>query len=142
MMHIIVDLRLRCLFSLMLCPTIQRQRVLRVFTCGSPPIFEIESTSKVKDNSIGGSVACPILEAFDLPTDLVYSYNQPWDPIVRLFSQYDPLYPLIDDLGEHYDNLFICRDRRGLIQFLVYSSQNLHRIGRRRRLHTLGLWSQ
>jgi hypothetical protein len=44
--------------------------------------------------------SCSILDAFDLPTDIVYSYNQPWDPIVRLFSQYDPLYPLIDDLGE------------------------------------------
>ncbi|KAL7439655.1 hypothetical protein ACHAXH_004161, partial [Discostella pseudostelligera] len=77
-----------------------RRRVLRVFTYGSPPIFEIESISKVKVNSIGGSNACPVLDAFDLPTDFVYSYNQPWDPIVRLFSQYDPLYPLIDDLGE------------------------------------------
>ncbi len=79
---------------------IQRRRVFRVFTYGSPPIFEIESTMRVKELSSGSP--CPILDAFDLPTDLVYSYNQPWDPIVRLFSKYDPLYPLIDDLGEHF----------------------------------------
>jgi len=114
------------LVLIMLCSSIQRRRVLRVFTYGSPPIFEIESISKVKVNSIGGSNACPVLDAFDLPTDFVYSYNQPWDPIVRLFSQHDPLYPLIDDLGEQNDYLFICNDRSDLIQFLDYSSQNLH----------------
>ena len=27
-------------------------------------------------------------------------YSQPWDPVPRLFTQYDPLYPLVDDLGE------------------------------------------
>lgn len=83
--------------------TIQRQRVLRVFTYGSPPIFDIESISRVKE--ISGS--CPVLSAFDLPTDLVYSYIQPWDPIVRLFSMYDPLYPLIDDLGERLSHKFV-----------------------------------
>ena len=81
----------------------QTQNVLRVFTFGSPPIFEIESASNPKGMSQlegSGGDTCSILDAFDLPTDIVYSYNQPWDPIVRLFSQYDPLYPLIDDLGK------------------------------------------
>jgi hypothetical protein len=78
---------------------VQRQKVLRVFTYGSPPIFEILSTSDVKESEPEG-FSCSILDAFDLPTDIVYSYNQPWDPVIRLFSQYDPLYPLIDDLGE------------------------------------------
>lgn len=48
----------------------------------------------------GSGDTCSILEAFGLPTDIVYAYAQPWDPIVRLFTKYDPLYPLIDDLGE------------------------------------------
>ncbi|KAL3826762.1 hypothetical protein ACHAXA_009371 [Cyclostephanos tholiformis] len=76
-----------------------RQKVLRVFTYGSPPIFEIFSTSDVNGIESDG-FSCSILDSFDVPTDIVYSYNQPFDPIIRLFSQYDPLYPLIDDLGE------------------------------------------
>lgn len=73
-----------------------KQNILRVFTFGSPPIFEIldESASSNLNDS------CSILDAFDLPTDIVYSYNQPWDPIPRLYTKYDPLYPLIDDLGD------------------------------------------
>jgi len=76
-----------------------RNNVLRVYTYGSPPIFEIESTSNLKE-MLQGNDSCSILEAFDLPNDIVYGYCQPWDPIIRLFSQYDPLYPLIDDLGD------------------------------------------
>jgi len=82
-----------------------RDNVFRVFTYGSPPIFEIESTSNTKrDGYLDDS--CSILDAFDLPTDLVYGYCQPWDPIVRFYSKYDPLYPLIDDLGEDGITLF------------------------------------
>jgi len=73
-----------------------KQNVLRVFTFGSPPIFELLDESK----SANLSDSCSILDAFDLPSDIVYSYNQPWDPIPRLFTKYDPLYPLIDDLGD------------------------------------------
>lgn len=76
-----------------------RQRVLRVFAYGSPPILELLSTTDINDEELKG-FQCSILEAFDLPSDIVYSYNQPWDPIIRLYSQFDPLYPLIDDLGE------------------------------------------
>ena len=76
-----------------------RQRVLRVFAYGSPPILELLSTTDINDEELEG-FQCSILEAFDLPSDIVYSYNQPWDPIIRLYSQFDPLYPLIDDLGE------------------------------------------
>jgi hypothetical protein len=72
-----------------------------VFTFGSPPIFEIESMPRMRKMTLeGGGNSCSILDAFDLPTDIVYSYYQPLDPIARLYSQYDPLYPLIDDLGE------------------------------------------
>ena len=44
--------------------------------------------------------SCAVLDVLQLPYDIVYGYCQPWDPILRLFTQYDPLYPLIDDLGE------------------------------------------
>ncbi|KAL9188698.1 hypothetical protein ACHAXT_007076 [Thalassiosira profunda] len=78
-----------------------KENVLRVYSWGSPPIFEIESTSNLKQMAqLEGSDTCSVLDAFGLPTDIVFGYCQPWDPIVRLFSQYDPLYPLIDDLGE------------------------------------------
>lgn len=46
------------------------------------------------------SESCTILKALKLPPDIVYGYAQPWDPIPRLFTKWDPLYPLIDDLGE------------------------------------------
>jgi hypothetical protein len=65
-----------------------------VFTFGSPPIFTIDE----KESS--STESCAILEALELDADVVFSYSQPWDPVPRLFTQFDPLYPLIDDLGE------------------------------------------
>lgn len=56
-----------------------RQHLERVYTFGSPPIAA---------------------NADDLPHDLVWGYVQPWDPIVRLFSPIDALYPLVSDTGE------------------------------------------
>ena len=78
-----------------------RENILRVFTFGSPPIFSVDTTSNLKRlaNDEGRGDYCSILDAFDLPTSIVYSYLQPWDPIPRLFTRWDPLYPLIDDLG-------------------------------------------
>ena len=99
---------------LVLISSLQKQNVLRVFTFGSPPIFEIETASSF------GNDSCSILDAFDLPTDIVYSYNQPWDPIVRLFSKYDPLYPLIDDLGTCWFPLY------PIISFDITSHHILH----------------
>jgi len=75
-----------------------KEKTLRVFTFGAPPIFEINNSPDGDSCSVLDS--CPVLTALDLPTNIVYSYCQPWDPIVRLFSRYDPLYPLIDDVGE------------------------------------------
>mmetsp|Transcript_12908 Transcript_12908/g.19374 ORF Transcript_12908/g.19374 Transcript_12908/m.19374 type:complete len:722 (+) Transcript_12908:69-2234(+) len=79
-----------------------RDNVLRVYTFGSPPIFSMETTSNLKKLANGEESGdfCSILDAFDLPTSIVYSYSQPWDPIPRLYTPYDPLYPLIDDLGD------------------------------------------
>ena len=90
-----------------LCLDLQRNRVLRVFTFGSPPIFELESTSNLEQMVTQGSNSCSILDAFGLPSSLVYAYNQPWDPIIRLYTKYDPLYPLIDDLGEDGYTLYV-----------------------------------
>lgn len=42
---------------------------------------------------------CSILKTLGLPSNLVYAFIQPWDPIPRLFSQIDAMYPLIGDLG-------------------------------------------
>ena len=79
-----------------------RDNVLRVFTFGSPPIFSVKTKSNLRRiaNDKEGGDYCSILDAFDLPTSIVFSYSQPWDPIPRLFTSYDPLYPLIDDLGD------------------------------------------
>jgi hypothetical protein len=37
---------------------------------------------------------------------MVIGFNQPWDPIVRLFTDYDPLYPLLGDLGKDGNTLY------------------------------------
>jgi pimeloyl-ACP methyl ester carboxylesterase len=96
-----------------------RKRVARVYTFGSPPVVMLSSTqidkgsgdylqsipgprSKIQDNKYG----CDILEAVGLPSSIVYGYVQPWDPIVRLFSSVDPLYPLLGDLGEDGKTLY------------------------------------
>mmetsp|Transcript_17920 Transcript_17920/g.36001 ORF Transcript_17920/g.36001 Transcript_17920/m.36001 type:complete len:834 (+) Transcript_17920:3-2504(+) len=70
-----------------------KQKVIRVFTYGSPPIFLLKKADQIEEKS-------SILETFGLPDSIAFGYNQPWDPISRLFSEFDPLYPLIDDLGE------------------------------------------
>ncbi|KAL7472957.1 hypothetical protein ACHAXS_013351 [Conticribra weissflogii] len=70
-----------------------KQTFVRVFTYGSPPVFMLKNADQIEEKK-------SILEAFGLPDSIVFGYNQPWDPIPRLFSEYDPLYPLIDDLGE------------------------------------------
>ena len=54
----------------------------------------------ISNDKFGGTQRCPILEAFDLPPSMVYGYIQPYDPVVRLFSDHDVLYPLVDDLGK------------------------------------------
>ena len=75
----------------------------------------------MKQNALDGSNSCSILDVFGLPTDIVYSYCQPWDPITRLFSRYDPLYPLIDDRGE-ISSAFIINNSDHLLSFNVIST--------------------
>jgi hypothetical protein len=82
---------------------------MRVYTHGSPPV------ATVLDSAGAGRLGtCPILDAFDLPTDLVYGFVQPYDPVVRLFTEVDALYPLVDDLGKDELTLYATGPRRSL----------------------------
>ena len=76
-------------------------KVLRVFTFGSPPVLELLDREDEPLRSHGdGGYYCPVLDMFELPSTIVEGYVQPWDPIVRLFTPYDALYPLVDDVGD------------------------------------------
>ena len=77
-----------------------KKKVLRVFSFGSPPALKLSPKSKRKRSISGDSMGCDILGTFGLPATLVYGSVQPWDPIPRLFSPIDGLYPLLDDIGE------------------------------------------
>jgi hypothetical protein len=85
------------LFAIFLIVDYARDRILRVYAHGSPPIATVVNTTIVKSED--ENIECPILEAFGLPVSMVYAYIQPYDPVVRLFSGHDVLYPLVDDLG-------------------------------------------
>ncbi len=79
-----------------------RDRILRTYSHGSPPVATLANgavAQSIGNEKYGGTQTCPILEAFDLPPSMVYGYIQPYDPVVRLFSDHDVLYPLVDDLG-------------------------------------------
>jgi len=45
---------------------------------------------------------------------MVYGYIQPYDPVVRLFSGHDVLYPLVDDLGADGITLYSTGPMRSL----------------------------
>jgi hypothetical protein len=45
---------------------------------------------------------------------MVFGYIQPYDPVTRLFSEYDALYPLVDDLGADEVTLYATGPRRSL----------------------------
>lgn len=93
---------------------------MRVFTHGSPPVAAIQYDSI--DNSIRkksaspykDEIRCSILEMFGLPSTMVFGYIQPYDPVTRLFSEYDALYPLVDDLGSDDVTLYATGPRRSL----------------------------
>jgi len=124
-------------------------KVLRVFTFGSPPVAvhvgqddneqtqngnnnsgdfsqneliacsgtngkqqKVSNRNSVDDES--NAISCSVLSSFSLPVDLVYGFVQPWDPIVRLFSSVDPLYPLVEDVGEDGVSLYASGPNRAL----------------------------
>ena len=62
-----------------------RDKVLRVYTHGSPPVATLSksfkkrnSSTRSKEEEDEGEYACEILRAFDLPSDMVYGYVQPY----------------------------------------------------------------
>lgn len=87
-----------------------KDKVKRVYSHGSPPVATVVGSSP----NAGHHRVCPILDAFDLPSDLVYGYIQPYDPVVRLFTNVDALYPLVDDLGKDDLTLYATGPRRSL----------------------------
>jgi len=66
------------------------------------------------DELEGGTQSCKVLEAFGLPPSIVYGYIQPYDPVIRLFSNHDVLYPLVDDLGRDGITLYASGPIRSL----------------------------
>ena len=70
-----------------------RNKVLKVYTFGSPPVAVLQGQRSDRMQQ------CDILDAFQLPTSMVHGFCQPLDPILRLFSDIDALYPLVNDLG-------------------------------------------
>ena len=102
-----------------------KEKVLRVFTYGSPPVFETTPSSDTATASTTSNnhneedestdlYHCPVLSSYGLPSDIIYGYLQPWDPVIRLFSSIDPLYPLVDDLGEDGKTLYASGPARTL----------------------------
>ena len=80
-----------------------RERILRAYSHGSPPVAALVNPANgqsTTNSKFGGTQQCPVLEAFNLPPSMVYGFIQPYDPVVRLFSNHDVLYPLVDDLGK------------------------------------------
>lgn len=73
-----------------------QEKVLRVFAFGNPPIACLRQETAREPTGI---MVCDTLSTLKLPTNLVHCFCQPWDPIVRLFTEIDPLYPLAEDLG-------------------------------------------
>lgn len=91
--------------------TFVRDKVLRVFSFGSPPTLQLTKEAAEKAGKSGG---CQILEHFGLPATLVFGAIQPWDPIPRLFSEIDGLYPLVDDVGPDGNTLYSSGPPRSL----------------------------
>jgi hypothetical protein len=81
-----------------------RDNVARVYTFGSPPVVGGDGGGGedkgllVSDDD--DDDACEILNAISIPASMVHGFVQPWDPVVRLFTQFDALYPLVSDLGD------------------------------------------
>lgn len=85
--------------------------MLRVFSFGSPPALKLAAGST---KSSIDPMECVILNVFGLPASLVYGSIQPWDPIPRLFSPIDGLYPLLDDIGPDGVTLYASGPYRSL----------------------------
>jgi hypothetical protein len=88
-----------------------------VYTHGSPPVATLVGNgidSGVVHHQTTRVASCPILSAFDLPDLIVYGCIQPYDPVVRLFTDFYALYPLVDVLGADEVTLYATGPRRSL----------------------------
>jgi len=111
-----------------------KKTVLKVYTFGAPPIACIVDSTSSKIDSLDERLptntdlaTCDVLSSFDLPTSIVNGFCQPWDPIPRLFSEIDPLYPLLDDIGVDGNTLWASgpsRTLRPLTRSIVESWEN------------------
>ena len=64
-----------------------RKKIVQVYTFGSPPVTGMRNPNM------------NVVSALEIPSGLIQGFVQPWDPIVRLFTDIDALYPLVSDLG-------------------------------------------
>ncbi|KAL7575568.1 hypothetical protein ACA910_020143 [Epithemia clementina (nom. ined.)] len=104
------------------------RRIQKVYSFGAPPVVTVISNedakilkqqqrqqrkrlhSKKNDIQVTGDADdmnakydCDVLHCLGLPSTIVHGYIQPWDPITRLFSSIDPVYPLIGEIDmENY----------------------------------------
>ena len=88
-------------------------KLFKVFTFGSPPIAILDNAPN-NNGSTKDQYDCSILSTLGIQNSKVYGYVQPWDPIVRLFSQIDACYPLIGDLGDDGVTLYASGPARTL----------------------------
>ena len=98
------------------------RRIQKLYTFGAPPVATTTTASlssrqerrprrraqskqgktTKNEEDLRENCHCDVLSAFGLPSTIVQGYVQPWDPIPRLFSAIDPVYPLIGEIDmEH-----------------------------------------
>jgi len=75
-----------------------KDRIANVYTFGAPPVVAHNDPDRIYNDNLENY--CSILDSFGLNGALVQGYFQPWDPIARLFSELDALYPLVEDMGD------------------------------------------
>merc|ERR1711971_503989 len=79
---------------------------------GAPPVASVSPDDNISSSE--SLLSCDVLSSLGLPSNIVYGFVQPWDPIVRLFSEIDPLYPLLDDIGADGNSLWASGPSRTL----------------------------
>eukprot|EP00586_Coscinodiscus_wailesii_P007075 CAMPEP_0172491484 /NCGR_PEP_ID=MMETSP1066-20121228/22329_1 /TAXON_ID=671091 /ORGANISM="Coscinodiscus wailesii, Strain CCMP2513" /LENGTH=654 /DNA_ID=CAMNT_0013260557 /DNA_START=479 /DNA_END=2443 /DNA_ORIENTATION=- len=87
-----------------------KSKIHQIYTFGAPPITK----SQLSPPTDVHQTSCPILSTLSLPPNFILSFVQPWDPIIRLFSRIDPLYPLVDDIGPDGVTLYASGPQRTL----------------------------
>ena len=89
-----------------------KDRIKDCVVFGAPPMIETSSLDEIMPRTKTNLDRALLL--FDLPQDIITSFVQPWDPVIRIFSQYDPCFPLVGDLGEDGVTLYASGPNRVL----------------------------